>query len=63
MPNTTIAAFANTVDPDEMAHDELSHPDLRCMPSSNLICNIKQFEIKVFENFADVISSSAFVEF
>ena len=23
-PNTTIAEFANTVDPDEMAHNELS---------------------------------------
>ena len=46
MPNTTIAAFANTVDPDEMAHNELSHPDLQCMPSSILICNIIQFEIR-----------------
>ena len=27
-PNTTKAAYANTVDPDETAPDELSHPDL-----------------------------------
>ena len=27
-PNTTKAAFANTVDPYEMAHDEPSHLDL-----------------------------------
>ena len=27
-PNTTKAEFANTVDP-----DELSHPDLQCLPS------------------------------
>ena len=34
-PNTTIAEFANTVDPDEMAHNELSHLDLlQCLPSS-----------------------------
>ena len=33
-PNTTIAEFANTVDPDEMAHNEPSHQDLQCSPSS-----------------------------
>ena len=27
-PNTTIAECANTVDPDEMAHNEQSHLDL-----------------------------------
>ena len=31
--NTTKAEFANTVDPDEKAHDELSHLDLQCLPS------------------------------
>ena len=45
MPNTTIAefsntvnpdekAFANTVDPDETAHNEPSHLDLQCLSSS-----------------------------
>ena len=29
-PNTTKAEFANTVDPDETAHNELSHLDLQC---------------------------------
>ena len=33
-PNTLIAEFANTVDPDEMAHNEPSHLDLQCLPSS-----------------------------
>ena len=33
-PNTTIAEFAYTVDPDETAHDEPSHLDLQCLPSS-----------------------------
>ena len=33
-PNTTIAEFANTVDPDETPHNEPSHLDLQCLPSS-----------------------------
>ena len=34
-PNTTIADFANTVDPDETAHNnEPCHLDLQCWPSS-----------------------------
>ena len=33
-PNITIAEFANTVDPDERAHNEPSHQDLQCLPSS-----------------------------
>ena len=32
-PNTTIAEFANTADPDETAHYEPSHLDLQCLPS------------------------------
>ena len=32
-PNTTIAAFANTADPDETAHNEPFHLDLQCLPS------------------------------
>ena len=34
VPNTTIAKFANTADPDETAHNEPSHLDLQCLPSS-----------------------------
>ena len=33
-PNTTIAKFLNTADPDETAHNEPSHLDLQCLPSS-----------------------------
>ena len=33
-PNTTLAEFANTVDPDEMAHNWPFHLDLQCLPSS-----------------------------
>ena len=32
VPNTTIAEFANTVDTDETALNELSHLDLQCLP-------------------------------
>ena len=61
-PYTTKAEFANTVDPDETAHHEPSHLDLQCLSSSPFIFNIiKLFELKVFENFADVILSSAFL--
>ena len=60
-PSTTKAEFANTVDPDETAHYEPSHLDLHCLPSSPLIFNMINFELKDFENFADVILSSAFL--
>ena len=29
----TILKFANSIDPDEVAHDELPHLDLYCLPS------------------------------
>ena len=32
--NTTIAEFANTIDPDETTHNEPSYLDLQCLPSS-----------------------------
>ena len=34
VPNTTISEFANTVDPDETAHNEPPHLDLQYLPSS-----------------------------
>ena len=34
--NTTIAEFANTAYPDETAHNEPSHLDPQCFPSSIL---------------------------
>ena len=33
-PNTIIAEFANTVDPDETAHNEPSRLNLQCLLSS-----------------------------
>ena len=35
--------------------------DLQCLPFRMIIYNIMQFELKVFENFEDVILSSAFL--
>ena len=32
-PNTTITEFAKTVDPDETAHNKLSHLELHSLPS------------------------------
>ena len=46
-PNVTIAEFANTVDPDETAHDESSHLDLQCLPVSLSFFNIVQCILKV----------------
>ena len=34
VPETKIAEFANSVDLDEMGHDEPPHLDLHCFPSS-----------------------------
>ena len=38
-------AFANGVDPDEMAHNELSHQDLRCLTGSLSALHINFFPI------------------
>ena len=43
VPITTIAKYANTDDPDETAHNELSHLDLQCLRSKSLNLNVKQF--------------------
>ena len=50
-PNTTIAEFANTVDPDETAHNEPSHLDLQSLPSSLWFFNIIQFYNESFSKF------------
>ena len=34
VPNTIKSEFTNTVDPDDKAHNEPSHLDLQCLPSS-----------------------------
>ena len=42
-----MAEFANTANPDETAHNEPSHPDLPCLPSS----------LRFFQHNADCIES------
>ena len=37
---TKITEFANSVDLDEVAHDEAPHLDLHCLPSSLQILNM-----------------------
>ena len=34
LPETEIAEFANSVDLDEVAHNEPPHQDLHCLPSN-----------------------------
>ena len=34
LPQTKMDGFTNSVDFDEVAHNELSHLDLHCLPSS-----------------------------
>ena len=34
LPETKIAEFANSIDLDEVAHNEPPHQDLRCLPYS-----------------------------
>ena len=54
---TKIAEFANTVDSDAKAHNELSHLDRQCLPSCYSIFIITFF----FLNFADVILLCVFL--
>ena len=49
-----IAEFANSVDPDEAAHNELPHLDLHCFPTSLWILNTIQLNNVSFFNFADL---------
>ena len=55
-----IAEFANRVDLDEVAHDELPHLDLSCLPSYLRILNMIQLGLNIFENLQTKILSSAF---
>ena len=50
---TKIAEFANSVDLDEVAHNEPPHLDLHCLTSSPWILNMIQFGRKIFWKFAD----------
>ena len=51
MPKTRIVEFANSVDPDEVAHDVPPHLDNQCLPAKGQ---------KVW-NFADIILLSSFL--
>ena len=40
LPETRIAELANSVDPEEVAHNEPPHLDLHSLPSGFLIFNL-----------------------
>ena len=42
------AEFANSIDPDEVAHDEPPHLNLRCLPTSLRIHNIIMLQHNIF---------------
>ena len=48
-----IDEFANSVDPDEVAHNEPPHLDLHCLPSSLRILNMIQLGLNIFWKMAD----------
>ena len=55
IPEMKIAEFANSVDPDEVAHNEPPHLDLHSLSLIlKFILNIIKLGQKVFRNFADV---------
>ena len=54
-----IAEFANSADLDEVAHNDLPHLDLYCLPASLLILNCS-LDLTFFENLQTEILSSAF---
>ena len=57
---TAVHVFANTVDQDEMAHNQPPHLDLQCLPSCLRIFSIIQLEFKCMFYFADLFFSSDF---
>ena len=48
-----IAEFANSVDLDEVAHNEPPHLDLHCLPCCLQILNIIQLGIYIFRKVAE----------
>ena len=46
--------FANSVDPDEVAHNEPPHLDLHCLPSSLWILNMITLGQNIFWKFANI---------
>ena len=53
--NTGKPEFANTVKPDQTAHNAQSHLDLQCLSSILSLFEVIRFELKVLGNFAGVI--------
>ena len=53
IPETKTAEFANSIDLDEVAHNEPPHLDLHCLPSSLCILNITSLALYIFLKFAD----------
>ena len=58
---TTVHVFANTVDQDEMAHNQPPHLNLQCLPSCLRIFCIIQLEFKRMFHFADLIFPTDFL--
>ena len=50
---TKIAEFANSVDLDEVAHNEPPHLDVHCLPSSLWILDMIYFGLNIFWKIAD----------
>ena len=48
-----IAEFANSIDLDEVAHNEPPHLDLHCLPSSHRILHMIQLGFNIFLKLAD----------
>ena len=40
--------MANSVDPDQMAHNEPSHLDLHCLQNNLSVCSVER--VKAYEN-------------
>ena len=62
LQETKIAEFANSVDLDEVAHNEPPHQDQQCLPSSLCILNLihVQLGLTFFENLQAKILLSAY---
>ena len=48
------AEFTNSVNPDDLAHHELPHLELHCLPSSLWNLNIIQLDKTIIKIFADI---------
>ena len=56
-----IVEFANSVDPDEVAHNEPPHLDLQCLPSCLRILSIVWMNLFCFLKFCRCILLSPFL--